>query len=238
MNRIKRPQKMTPRQALLKTMAGILATWLVIGVLMFIGAGRLDWVLGWLFLFFWGFLKILFILLLYWHDPDLLVERATRHQNTQPYERVILPIYFVFSFITILLAAIDGGRFRWSGEVPLAVIVIAYILFLLGNGLASWAVAANPFFSSESRIQRERKQKVTYQGPYQFIRHPGYLAAILMWPVTGLVLASWWASIPGLLAALMMLIRTILEDKMLQVELAGYDEYVQQVRYRLFPGIF
>lgn len=219
-------------------MAGILATWLVTGLLLFIGAGRLDWALGCLFLFFWGFLKILFILLLYWHDPDLLVERATCHENTQPYERVVLPVYFIFSFSTILLAAVDGGRFRWSGEVPLAVIVIAYILFLFGNGLASWAVAANPFFSSESRIQQERRQKVTYQGPYRFIRHPGYLAAILMWPVTGLVLASWWAAISGLLASLMMFIRTALEDRMLQKELAGYQEYVQQVRYRLFPGIF
>jgi protein-S-isoprenylcysteine O-methyltransferase Ste14 len=52
------------------------------------------------------------------------------------------------------------------------------------------------------------------------------------------MLESWYAVIPGLLAAGMMLLRTVYEDRMLQTELSGYDEYAQQVRYRLFPGIW
>ena len=79
---------------------------------------------------------------------------------------------------------------------------------------------------------------MTRSGPYHFVRHPAYLAAILLWPVTGLLLESWWAVIPGLLAALTMLVRTAFEDQMLLAELPGYAEYVQQVRYRLFPGIW
>ena len=84
----------------------------------------------------------------------------------------------------------------------------------------------------------DRDQKVTRSGPYRFVRHPAYLATILLWPVTGLLLESWWAVIPGLLAALTMLIRTVFEDRMLQADLPGYMEYAQQVRYRLFPGIW
>jgi protein-S-isoprenylcysteine O-methyltransferase Ste14 len=229
---------MTPNAALLKTLGGILASLLFIAVLLFAGAGRLNWMLGWLFVAVWGLLKIVFILLLRWHDPALLVERATRHENTQAYDRWIVPVYFVFSFATILVAGLDGGRFRWSGILASVIILIAYVIYLFGNGLASWAVSANPFFSSESRLQVDRNQIVTRMGPYRFVRHPAYLATILIWPVTGPMLESWYAVIPGMLAALMMFIRTVYEDRMLHAELSGYSEYIQQVRYRLFPGIW
>lgn len=231
-------EPITPNAAMVKTLSGIMASLLIIAVLLFVGAGRLDWRLGWLFVAVWGLLKIAFILLLRWHDPALLVERATRHANTKPYDRWIVPVYFVFSFSTILVAGLDGGRFRWSGELPIAAILGAYVIYLFGNGLASWAVNANPFFSSESRLQEERHQIVSRLGPYRFVRHPAYLATILIWPVTGPMLESWYAVIPGLLAAGMMLLRTVYEDRMLQTELSGYDEYAQQVRYRLFPGIW
>jgi protein-S-isoprenylcysteine O-methyltransferase Ste14 len=217
---------------------GILASLLLVAVLLFAGAGRLDWALGWLFVAVWGLLKFLFILLLRWHDPDLLVERVTRHENTQRYDRLIVPVYFVFSFGTIFFAGLDGGRFHWSGEITAALIITAYIVYLFGNILASWAVSANPFFSSESRLQVDRKQIVTRAGPYRFVRHPAYLAAIVMWLVTGLLLESWYAVIPGLLAGLMMLLRTVYEDRMLQSELPGYAEYAQDVHYRLFPSIW
>jgi protein-S-isoprenylcysteine O-methyltransferase Ste14 len=229
---------MTPNTALQKTLVGILASLLLIAVLVFAGAGRFNWILGWLFVAVWGLLKIAFILLLRWHNPALLVERATRHENTQPYDRWIVPVYFLFSFGTILVASIDGGRFHWSGEVGLSLIILAYVIYLFGNGLASWAVSANPFFSAESRLQVERNQNVTRTGPYRFIRHPAYLATVLLWPVTGLLLESWVAVIPGMLAALMMFIRTIYEDRMLHAYLPGYTEYAGQVRYRLFPGIW
>lgn len=232
------PPSMTPNAALAKMMTSILASLPLIAGLLFGGAGRLNWGLGWLFVAVWGVLKIVLILILRWYDPNLLVERATRHENTQPYDRVIVPVYFLLSFGTILVAALDGGRFRWSGDMPVIWIIIAYVFYLLGNGLASWAVSANPFFSSESRLQTDRSQQVTRRGPYRFIRHPGYLAAVLMWPVTGVLLGSWWAAIPGLLAALMMIIRTVYEDRMLHNELVGYAAYAQQVRYRLFPGIW
>ena len=229
---------MTPNAALLKMLLGILASLILVALLVFGGAGRLNWDLGWLFVAVWGLLKLVFALLLRWHDPALLVERVIRHKNTQHYDRWIVPIYFIFAFGTILVAALDGGRFRWSGEIPTALILIAYIIYLFGNGLASWAVSANKFFSAESRLQTERNQRVTHNGPYRFVRHPAYLAAILLWPATGVLMESWWAVIPGLLAALMMFIRTVYEDHMLRAELPGYAEYARQVRYRLFPGIW
>ncbi|MEW6242039.1 MAG: isoprenylcysteine carboxylmethyltransferase family protein, partial [Chloroflexota bacterium] len=182
--------------------------------------------------------KLLFLILLRWLDPDLLIERVTRHKNTQRYDKIILPIYFVFAFGTFIVASLDGGRFRWSGDVPLALVIASYIVYLLGNSLAGWAINSNPFFSAESRLQTDRAQKVTSTGPYRFVRHPAYIAAFLLWITTGLMLESWWAVIPGFMAGLMMVIRTVYEDRMLQAELPGYAEYAAQVRYRLVPGIW
>jgi protein-S-isoprenylcysteine O-methyltransferase Ste14 len=54
----------------------------------------------------------------------------------------------------------------------------------------------------------------------------------------GLVLGSWWALVPGGLIGGLYLVRTALEDKMLQEELPGYREYALKVRYRLFPGLW
>jgi len=228
----------TPNQAALRMFVGFLATLLLSAVLIFGGAGRLNWTLGWIFVTAWIVPKLIFLVLLRLLDPALLVERATRHKNTQRYDRIILPIYFVFAFGTFIVAGLDGGRFRWSGDVPITLVIMAYVIYLLGNSLAGWAINSNPFFSAESRIQTDRAQKVTSTGPYRFIRHPAYSAAFLLWITTGLMLESWWAVMPCFLAGLMMVIRTVYEDRMLNAELPDYAEYAQQVRYRLLPGIW
>lgn len=228
----------TPNQAALRMLAGFLATLVLSAMLIFGGAGRLNWPLGWIFVTAWLVPKLAFLILLRWLDPDLLVERATRHKNTKPYERIILPIYFVFAFGTFIVAGLDGGRLRWSGDVSIIWVIAAYVIYLLGNSLAGWAINSNPFFSAESRLQTDRAQKVTSGGPYRFIRHPAYSAAFLLWITTGLMLESWWAAVPGFLAGLMMVIRTVYEDRMLTAELPGYAEYARQVRYRLVPGLW
>ena len=228
----------TPNQAAVRMLAGFLVTLLLSGVLLFGGAGRLKWGLGWLFVTAWILPKLGFLVLLRLHDPDLLIERVTRHKNTQSYDRIIMPLYFLFAFGTFIVASLDGGRFRWSEDVSTVWIILAYIIYLLGNSLAGWAINSNPFFSAESRLQKDRAQKVTRSGPYRFIRHPAYSAAFLLWLTTGPMLGSWWAVIPGFLAGLMMIIRTFFEDRMLMAELPNYLEYADQVRYRLFPGIW
>jgi protein-S-isoprenylcysteine O-methyltransferase Ste14 len=228
----------TPNQAAIKMLMGFLATLFLSGIVIFGGAGRINWGLGWLFITAWIVPKVSFLIWLRWRDPDLLIERATRHENTQPYDRIILPLYFLFAFGTFIVASLDGGRFRWSGDISIIWVILAYIIYLLGNSLAGWAIDSNPFFSSESRLQTDRAQKVSNTGPYGFIRHPAYSAALLLWITTGPMLESWWAVIPGFLAGVMMLIRTVFEDRMLMAELPGYLEYAKQVRYRLLPGIW
>jgi protein-S-isoprenylcysteine O-methyltransferase Ste14 len=75
-------------------------------------------------------------------------------------------------------------------------------------------------------------------GPYRIVRHPGYAGNIL--PLAGIVLAlgSLWTLIPAAVALVIAVIRTALEDRTLQEELPGYEEYTRRVRYRLLPGIY
>jgi protein-S-isoprenylcysteine O-methyltransferase Ste14 len=108
----------------------------------------------------------------------------------------------------------------------------------LGNALVIWAMKVNAFFSNEVRIQSDRGQTVCDQGPYQFIRHPGYAGIIVYYLAMPIVLGSWLAMIPALITIILMVIRTILEDRMLHQKLIGYPSYSRKVRYRLIPHLW
>jgi protein-S-isoprenylcysteine O-methyltransferase Ste14 len=88
------------------------------------------------------------------------------------------------------------------------------------------------------RIQRERGHHVVTTGPYSFVRHPGYVGWLVLWGGSTLMFGSLWAFIPSVLACAVILVRTALEDRTLQRELAGYAEYSRRVRYRLLPGVW
>jgi protein-S-isoprenylcysteine O-methyltransferase Ste14 len=107
------------------------------------------------------------------------------------------------------------------------------------NGVDVAAFAARfHFFSSVVRIQLDRGQTVCTDGPYRYVRHPGYVGGILFGLATPLILGSLWALIPQGLAALLLVWRTAREDRTLQAELPGYEQFMQQTRYRLLPNIW
>jgi len=88
------------------------------------------------------------------------------------------------------------------------------------------------------RIQTEREQQVVSSGPYRWIRHPGYAGALLTYLVTPIFLDAIWAFIPAAFLGIALVIRTELEDRTLQDELKGYDDYARRVRYRFLPGVW
>jgi protein-S-isoprenylcysteine O-methyltransferase Ste14 len=96
----------------------------------------------------------------------------------------------------------------------------------------------NRFFSATVRIQTDRGHSVVSSGPYRFMRHPGYLGAILFQLATPLFLGSWWGILPAVLSLPVHVTRTGLEDRTLRRELVGYRAYSQTVRFRLLPGIW
>ncbi len=128
-------------------------------------------------------------------------------------------------------------RWGWTRQLSAAWNLAGAVVLAPGLGLAGWAMIANAYFSTAVRIQSDRGQTVCRSGPYRFVRHPGYVGYILQPLGTALLLGSLWALIPGLVAVILMGIRTILEDRLLQAKLPGYREYAQQVRYLLVPGV-
>jgi protein-S-isoprenylcysteine O-methyltransferase Ste14 len=96
----------------------------------------------------------------------------------------------------------------------------------------------NRFFSGTVRLQPERGQRVVSSGPYRWIRHPGYAGGLLVYLATPIFLDSIWACLPAILLTALLVLRTALEDRFLQDELAGYREYAGRVRYRLVPGVW
>jgi protein-S-isoprenylcysteine O-methyltransferase Ste14 len=109
---------------------------------------------------------------------------------------------------------------------------------VLSLAFASWAMIENAFFSTAVRIQTDRGQTVCQTGPYRFVRHPGYVGFILQSLATPILLGSIWALLPGMAAGIALVVRTGFEDRALQVELPGYREYAQQIRFRLLPGFW
>jgi protein-S-isoprenylcysteine O-methyltransferase Ste14 len=99
-------------------------------------------------------------------------------------------------------------------------------------------MAANAHFTTVVRVQADRGHAVCDAGPYRYVRHPGYVGALLHSLAVSLILGSLRALIPGGLAALFMVLRTALEDRTLHAELPGYAEYACHTPYRLLPGVW
>ena len=172
--------------------------------------------------------------------PGLTAERQNieKIQSAKAWDKVLAPLMALsISFPLVIVAGLDH-RFGWSTEFPLWLIVLGFILIALGYAFAGWAFVENRFFSSTVRIQTDRGHVVCDSGPYRIVRHPGYAGNIL--PLAGIALAlgSLWTLIPAAVALVIAVIRTALEDRTLQEELPGYQEYTRRVRYRLFPGIY
>ena len=142
---------------------------------------------------------------------------------------------------TLLVTHSMGGldaRFGWTQHMPPLVYWGSVLIYLLGQAIFQWARYTNRFFSSMVRIQTDRGQTVCKAGPYRYVRHPGYVGGILMAIGMGVVLGSWWACLPQLLAVALLIWRTSREDQTLQSELPGYAEYTRETRYRLLPGVW
>jgi protein-S-isoprenylcysteine O-methyltransferase Ste14 len=138
-----------------------------------------------------------------------------------------------------VVAGLDRGRFHWSDTVPLWLEVIGFVMMVAAQLLASWAMRTNRFFSSIVRIQSDRGQYVVTAGPYAFVRHPGYVAGVLLILASGIALGSWLAAAFVVATNLpFLLYRIVVEERVLQSQLPDYAEYAQRVRWRLLPGLW
>jgi protein-S-isoprenylcysteine O-methyltransferase Ste14 len=234
-------QKMTPQvqreitKWVVQAALGVVAY----GLILFLAAGRVDWIWGWAQLIIIAAFMAAHPLLLIPINPELLAEREKgfRDEGVKRWDKWIAGLAGGMLLPLWVVAGLDV-RFHWTGGMPIAFHVGGLLANILGYALFLWAMVSNAFFAEGVRIQQERGHRVATDGPYRYVRHPGYAGAITAAVATPFLLGSLWGLIPAIMAAALYVVRTGLEDKTLMEELPGYREYAQQTRCRLLPGLW
>jgi len=205
--------------------------------LVFVPAGRVDAPMAWISLGVYSAFLLAFGIVFSGQDPGLVKERSKPGPGVKSWDQVWIRVYGILFFVFFVVGGL-GIRFNGPHTVPLGLQIAGLVLFVAGLALGWWAMSVNTFFSRMVRIQEDRGHHVITSGPYRFVRHPGYLMAVVVWPGAALALGSWWTLIPAFIIAALYVYRTAREDRTLHEELEGYTEYAKKVRYRLVPGIW
>ena len=216
-------------QAFKKFILGLL----IVGALLFIPAGTLNYPNGWLFI------SLLFIpmfivgIILIFKDPDLLKKRlnAKEEESEQKLVLLVSGLMFISSF------AIAGlnFRFNWS-ELPQIIIIIACMLFLLAYIMYGEVLRENKYLARTVGV--ENNQKVIDSGLYGIVRHPMYTSTILLFLTIPLILGSIYSFMICLIYPIILSFRIRNEEEFLEKELDGYKEYKQKVKYKILPFIW
>lgn len=187
----------------------------------------------------WAYLAILFLpalimmLYLFKHDPALL-ERRMKMKEKQTEQKNIMKWSYAFFVLAFIIPGLDK-RFEWS-SVPVVVVILADSIIFTGYLLLVRVLRENSYASRI--IEVSEKQKIISTGPYAVIRHPMYLAALMMWVFSPVALGSYWAVIPASSIIVSLVARILNEEKFLVKELDGYAEYTKKTRNRLIPGVW
>jgi protein-S-isoprenylcysteine O-methyltransferase Ste14 len=210
---------------------------LVFSAILFICAGRINYTQGRIFLS----TNILATLMNYFtihKNSELINERSKLGEGIKSWDKLLLGLSALIYVIIIVLAGLDSGRFQWTLNFNWNISISGIILSVIGQILFLTARSQNNFFSSVVRIQKDRGHVVCDKGLYKIIRHPGYLGMIISLMGLPLITTSVWSIIPTLIAIILLLMRTSLEDKTLINELEGYVEYTRKTRYKLIPSVW
>ena len=222
---------------LLTRIGALIVTYALMGSVLFLAAGRIDWPDAWVFLIAYFLVAATAQVWLTRTNPDLAEERSQWGTNTKVWDKWIVPANGLLLFALLVVIGLDAGRFGWS-HVPWPVRAAALLGFVPAFGLPVLASRANAFLASTVRIQEERGHAVVSTGPYAFVRHPMYAGMILYDVCVPLLLGSCVGLAVSVLMICMVVLRTSLEDRTLQSELPGYREYASRVRFRLLPGVW
>ena len=216
-------------EALIKFMCGLL----IVGLLIFLPAGTLYYSYGWLLigLLFGPMLIAGFVML--FKTPDFLARRldVKEKQNAQKGVVAASGLMFIVGFV---VAGLDY-RFGWS-QMPIPVTIAASVLFLVAYALYAEVMRENAYLSRTIKV--EEGQKVVDTGLYGIVRHPMYMATILLFLMIPMVLGSWYALIVFGFYPAIIVVRLHNEEDLLTQELPGYDEYKKKVKYRIIPFVW
>lgn len=211
---------------------------LVLAALWYFVSGHPERVMPWLFIGTWAIVGGLVPALIVPLDEALGEERTQIKEGVQGWDKPIVILGSLWVPLGIVVFAALDVRFGWSSPVPFWVQIVGLVLSALGYLLSVWASASNKFYGRFVRIQADRGHTVVTGGPYRYVRHPGYAGMAAFLIASPLALNSLWTLVPNGVFIVLMIVRTALEDRFLQENLDGYQEYAQRTRYRLLPGIW
>ena len=216
-------------QAITKFILGIV----IIGLLLFLPAGTFEYWNAWLFMALL-FTPIFFVgLILWFKDKELLKKRLNGKEKEQEQRTVILIslIIFIAGFV---IASLDF-KYNWS-RLPMWSTIVGSIILLISYALYVEVMRENTYLSRTIEIQKD--QKVIDTGLYGIVRHPMYMATILLFLSFPIVLGSFFALIIFLPFPFTLAKRIKNEEQVLENGLKGYKEYKQKVKYKMIPFIW
>jgi len=199
-------------------------------VFLFLPAGTFRYWQGWAFMALW-FLPMLIAIPYFLERDPQLVERRLQTKEKSSEQKIIIRLAQPVMLASLFVPGLDH-RFGWS-RIPLWVTILSEAAVLAGYLLTFWVMKENSFASRT--VQVTEGQKVITTGPYRLVRHPMYSGALLMLLFTSFALGSWWG-LPGFaLVGVLIVLRLLHEEKVLNRELPGYSEYRLRTPYRLIP---
>ena len=210
----------------------------VLSATLFILARQLGWTLGWLYVGLFAVNNIVTVVCVALWNPVLFARRMKVGPGTKAWDIVWLIVFLATVIALFVVARRDLSAQHDDPASPGIEWLTGAVLFVFGWMMVTWSMVVNPFFEKTVRIQTDHGHHVIDNGPYARIRHPGYVGINAIFLSTPLLLSSAWTLLPALVAVLAIVIRTLLEDRTLQSELAGYREYAKKVRYRFIPGVW
>ena len=217
------------RQAVLKFTFGVV----LVGMLIFIPAGTLDYRSGQLFM--GGLFIPMFCagIVLMIKNPQLLRKRLNAKEK-QMEQNVVLKLSGLMFIAGFVICGLDF-RFGWSA-LPKGVVIGAVILFFLAYVMLAEVIRENTYLSRTIEVQEN--QKVIDTGLYGIVRHPMYSATVLLFLMMPLILGSIFGFIIFLTYPLIIAKRIRNEEEVLEECLEGYREYKTRVKYKMIPFVW
>jgi protein-S-isoprenylcysteine O-methyltransferase Ste14 len=205
----------------------------VLGLMVFLVAGTIDYWQAWAFLVVFALLGWIPGIYLLRTNP-VAVQRRMRGgptAETRIMQKVVMGGLWLSLAAMVVVSALDH-RFGWS-SVPTAISLVGDVLVAVALGSAMVVVIQNSHAAATVRV--EAGQKLISTGLYGLVRHPMYTGNVIMMVGIPLALGSYWGLVFVIPGVILLALRIRDEEKLLQEELDGYREYTQMVRYRLVP---
>jgi protein-S-isoprenylcysteine O-methyltransferase Ste14 len=219
---------------------GIVLQTAILGGLLFLPAGTLDWWRAWLLIgvIFLGSLAS--VAGLFPGHKDLLRERLRSPiQKGQPLaDKIVLMLFLMSYYGLMVFIPLDVFRFHLIASPGIFVSSLGLFLFLAGWGIVFLALRENAFAAPVVKLQEEREQKVVDTGVYGVVRHPMYAGGILFFVGIPLWLESYAGALLTLVPIGTVVLRILIEERFLRSQLKGYEAYMKRVRYRLLPFLW